>query len=395
MKNFVVLIVGRSQKNLERLELVLRPQPDIEVQCRHVTNGHVDPLHNVSPLPDLLVLDLSTIWEDELRALAARPAKDRPVVIAVGREGNTHMMRLAMQAGARDFFTHPVPGEELLASIAQVTGERVAPPRAAQSQVTAVMNAKGGAGASFLACNLAHILSAPLRKRVVLIDFDLQFGTLPVYFDLKPRESLLDALTAHDRLDAVALDGYMTRHASGVRLLAAVSERLPLPWEIPGDAVGRLIEIAAHAYDHVIIDLPRQMDPVTVAALTRADQVLVVVQQKLPHLRDAGHLMRILTGELSLPRERLHVVVNRHDPSGGVRASDIRDALEPANLALIPGDYEHVSEAINLGVPIYDHARTAPITQALVTLARSLSGEEPADEERGRFQSAVARLFGR
>jgi pilus assembly protein CpaE len=184
-----------------------------------------------------------------------------------------------------------------------------------------------------------------------------------------------------------------TRHASCLHLLAAVSERLALPWEIPGDRIGSLIEIAAQTYDHVIVDLPRQMDPVTVAALTRADQVLIVMQQELTHLRDAGRLVRILTEELSIPRRHLHVVVNRHEVSG-VRAGHSRGA-EPEDMAVIPSDYQQVSEAVNLGVPIYDHARSAAITQALVSLARRLSGEGQAEEARGRLQSAVARLFGR
>jgi pilus assembly protein CpaE len=187
----------------------------------------------------------------------------------------------------------------------------------------------------------------------------------------------------------------MTLHASGLRLLAAVSERLTLPWEIPGDRVRRLIEIAAQAYDHVVVDLPRQMDPVTTAALTRADQVLIVMQQELTHLRDAGRLVHLLKEELSIPRGHLHVVINRHEKSGSVRARDIREALDPQELAVIPGDYQRVSEAVNLGVPIYDHARSADITQALINLARRLVGEEAADGERGRFQSAVARLFKR
>jgi pilus assembly protein CpaE len=395
MKEFLVLVAGRSQKGVTAIEAQLRGQPGVEVRSAHVSNGHVDPLHGIAPAPDLLVLDLSSLWEDELRALAARPAMNRPVVIAVGSEGNARMMRLAMQAGARDFFTHPVPGEELLTTVAQVAAEHAMQHGTAGSSVTAVINAKGGAGASFLACSLAHILSVPLRQRVALIDLDLQFGTLPVYLDLTPRESLLEALAEHDHLDSVALEGYMTRHSSGLNLLAAVTERLALPWEIPGDHIGRLIDVAVQTYDHVIVDLPRQMDPVTAAVLTRADRVLIVMQQELTHLRDAKRLFRILTEELSVPRRHLHVVVNRHEPAGGgVRAQDIREALEPESMAVIPSDYQQVSEAVNLGVPIYDHARSAPITQALVELARNLGSEGHRQEERGRFQSAVARLFG-
>jgi pilus assembly protein CpaE len=145
MKKFVVLIGGRSLQGLEGLEAPLRDQPDIKVQRRHVTNGHMDPLHGVSPMPDLLVLDLEFVLGDELRA-AARPAKNRPEVIAVGPDGNTRMMRLAMQAGARDFFTHPVPGQELLASIAQVADEHATPHTGAHSSVTPSSTRKAARG---------------------------------------------------------------------------------------------------------------------------------------------------------------------------------------------------------------------------------------------------------
>jgi pilus assembly protein CpaE len=234
-----------------------------------------------------------------------------------------------------------------------------------------------------------------LRQRTLLIDLDLQFGTLPVYLDLKPRESLLDALAAHDQLDAVALDGYTMCHASGLRVLANSPDRLALPWEIPGEHVGRLIELAARQYDHIVVDLPRQMDPLTAAVLTRADRVLIVMQQELTHLRDATRLVGLLAGELSVPRNHIQVIVNRHDPGRSVQAHDIREALNPASLFAVPSDYVTVSEAVNLGTPILDHARNAAITQSLVNLARQLGGVEQVVPEKNRLQHAVARFLGR
>jgi pilus assembly protein CpaE len=237
------------------------------------------------------------------------------------------------------------------------------------------------------------MLAAQFRQRTLLMDLDLQFGTLPVYLDLKPRESILDALAAHDHLDALALEGHTTRHASGLRLLAGASDQLALPWEIPREQVGRLLELAVGHYDHVVVDLPRQMDPLTAAVLTRADRVCIVLQQELTHLRDATRLAGILGGDLSVPQTHIDLIVNRHDPGHGVRIQDVREAIKPAGVHTVPSDYQTVSESVNLGTPLLDHARGADITQALVELARRLGGVEPV-REKGRLQHAVARFLG-
>jgi pilus assembly protein CpaE len=74
--------------------------------------------------------------------------------------------------------------------------------------------------------------------RTALLDMDRQFGTLPLYLDLTPREGVIAALANADQIDTVALEGYMLKHPSGLRLLASMSEELASPWEIPQDRFG-------------------------------------------------------------------------------------------------------------------------------------------------------------
>ncbi len=392
MRDISVLIAGRSREAIDGIAAILRDCSGLAVQLRHVNNGHVDPLYGAPSKPDLLIVLLSPMWEDELRALTARPARERPATIAVGSESDARMMRLAMQAGMRDFFTHPVVAEEMISAVMQVAGELTVRDRSGQGQLTAFINAKGGSGASCLACNAAHILTARFRQRTLLIDLDLQFGTLPVYLDLKPRDSILDALEANESLDAVALEGHTARHASGLRLLAASADRLALPWEVPRDKLGKLIEVALSYYDQVVVDLPRQMDPLTAAALTRADRVCIVMQQELTHLRDATRLAGILKGDLSVPENHIDLIVNRYDPGHSVRAQDIREAVKVAGLYTVPSDYRTVSESVNLGTPLLDHASSASITQALVEIVQRMSGAEEAPAK-SRLQSVVSRFL--
>lgn len=388
-----VVIAGRALEDLKLLEKLVCQESGFTVRIKHITNGHSDPLHGVVPVPDVLIFNLSQQWEHELDALGARAGTERPPAIAVGPEGDTKVMRAAMQAGARDFFSHPVVAEDLIASLRRLAREHASQTQrgGATSKLTVVMNAKGGSGASFIACNIAHMIRAQHSDRVALLDLDLQFGTLPLYFDLPASDNLLGLLSDVEHLDKLALEGYMLKHKSGLHLLPTMSERVPLPWQIPERSVERLLQEARFAYEHLVADLPRQIDPVTTTTLEQADRVLLVMQQGLTHLRDAKHLMQVMTKDLAVPGERISIIVNRYTKDNPVGLEQVRDVLECADCCQIPNDYGVVSEAINLGVPLLNGARKSPVTKGLLQLTSEVVGDKkPA--RRGLLSSALAHL---
>src|SRR5215467_8666529 len=106
--NLNVLLVQRLLATLDQLESLLRKHPGLRLQRKLTVNGHVDPLHDVSTLPDALILHLGETSHAELESLAARAADKRPPLIVVGSVSDTTVMRLAMQAGARDLLPLPL-----------------------------------------------------------------------------------------------------------------------------------------------------------------------------------------------------------------------------------------------------------------------------------------------
>jgi pilus assembly protein CpaE len=388
-----ILISSRSRPQIEYVELMLKSEPGVEVQTRVVVNGHFDPLYGVDTPPDVLILDLSQSWETELRELMAHPERPQLIVIAPA-EDNGRVIRMAMQAGARDYFTHPVERGEILASVQRMAEElgAKAQRQRGKGRLTAVINAKGGSGASFLACSVAHCMASHLRMRTALLDMDLQFGTLPLYLDLAPREGVIAALANADQIDTVALEAHMLKHPSGLRLLASMSEELVSPWEIPQDRLDRLLGQAVGDFEHVVVDLPRQIDPVTSRIMERADYLLIVTQQGISHLRDGKRLVRIATRDLAIPNDRIHVVVNRHDKSNPVDSAQIQAALKPGSLVEVPNDYRRVSESINLGVPLCESAKGAAITRAIVAIAEKLA-DRPKVERKGALGAVFNQLL--
>jgi len=387
-KKLQILTVGRDREELTQLGIALSKAPGLQVDSRHVTNGHVDPLYAVSTLPDVLLLCLSANWREELQALAERPPAARPPVVVIAPSGDPQIMRLSMQAGARDFYTRPVDVKDLLSTLQQME-EYSAMNQADKTGLTVVINAKGGSGASLIAANLAHAMSIDAGLRVALVDMDIQFGSLGMYLDLVPERGLLEALEVAEELDKVALQAYMMKHRSGVEVLGATHNQIALPGEINVNHLNGLLDTLLGAYDHVVIDLPRQIDLLTTTVLERASHVVLCMQQSLTHIQDAGRLRNILRDELGVADQRMILAVNRYDAKSAVTLGDIGNNLAGPVQVVIPNDFKRVSENVNLGIPLYEQARSAPISKAINKLMQEVCGHQPLPK-----QGLLTRVLG-
>lgn len=386
-----ILVVGRSREEIDRLQELLQEQGDVKVTTRYVSNGHTDPLYGVQVVPDALILMVSSNWEAELTALTERPAPERPPLLVIGDKGDLELIRCAMRAGARDFFSPPIIEDEIRAFLHQIGRDRDTRKAAGFGHLTAVINAKGGSGASVIAANIAHILAGTSERRTVLVDLDIQFGALPLYFNLTPRNGLVHALEVVDTLDSVALEGYIQSHHSGLDVLSSDPVDLIGPSEIPASRMETLLEVMGQAYDNIVVDLPRWIGGSTGVVLERADRVHVVLEQSIAHLRDAKRLTSMLRREINISEGRINVVLNRYDKRNAVTLRDVREALPKYEVVTLPNDYRRVAESVNAGTPLLDLARRSPVTRGLVTLSEG-SNEYAASSGR---RKAGWRLFGR
>jgi pilus assembly protein CpaE len=369
-----ILLVSRRKEILDQLEHMLEAS-GLAPRRQLNSNGHVDPLHGVADVPDLVVLHLSHLWREELEAIAARPAELRPALILVGAASDVNVMRLAMQAGARDLLPHPFAEPDLLQAIERTLEER---PRAAKSssagQISVFMNAKGGCGATMLACNVAHVLAVKSKKRTALLDFDLQFGAAPLYLDLYPKRGIAQALDNLAGLDEVALEGYFAKHASGLSVLSHGADEPLAPGALSKTAVDQLLDVTLRNHDHVVVDMPRAVDAVSTAVAQRANHIVLVLQQSVTAIRDATRLVQWLRSDVGVSKDQLCVVINRYEKAADVTAEDIQKTLVCNAPTLVPNDFKSVSECINSGTALLDYAGSSAITRAVMTLETRLGG---------------------
>jgi len=386
-----VLLASRSAAPMKKLAKQIDEIAELQLSTRHIQNGHSDPLYGLDYRPDVVVMLLNDKGHADLEALIEEQTGNRPPLIVLAEEGDSGTMRLAMQAGARDFLHGPISAEEIVKAIDRVTLQASKEPGEKKHQLTAFVNAKGGSGATFIGCNVAHILKAVSDRSTALLSLDMQFDSLAQYFDTDLKHGLVDVLDAVDSLDAVSLDAYMTQHHSGLRMLAALPEDVIQCHADQADRLGMLLDTMEAHYEHVIVDMPRRVDPYHLPVLERADRVVLVVQQTLGHIRDAARMLQIFTN-YGVAREQIMIVVNRYDKDSAITTDEIGRALPDAEIATIPSDFQTVAESINLGVPMHEHARSSNVTKALLELETKLGGKS-AEPSKGFFQKAFSNIL--
>ncbi len=377
MSRFKILLITRSAPVADAVCDRLQQHAEFSVTKKIISNGHLDPLHDISVSQDILLLH-HTPGYGELEHLAELAINKRLPLIVLGPADDPEAMRLAMRAGASDYLSEPLQQTDLLSAL-----ERIRPSLEAstsdQGQLITVVNGKGGSGSSFIATNLACALNQEKGISTILVDFDLQFGGLSRYFDLNPRRGIAEALEATDDMDDVSAETYVTSHESGLRLLAAPTERLQLPRDIPIEQIDGLLRILARNNDYVVADLPRRIDVLSATVLERADRILLLAQQSVAHIGDAARMIKLMTQELAVSMDQITVVVNRYSKNSLIEIDDIRKTLKAEQVVVIPNQYKLVAESIDTGIPVMQSARNSAVGKAVDSLAKNVRGiiEEP------------------
>src|SRR5262245_59368146 len=138
------------------------------------------------------------------------------VVIVVSASKDSELILRAMRAGAKEFVLESDHEELKLAVRSQAQpSEQVE----GTGSIVSVFGAKGGVGCTTIAANLAGALQ-DIGQRVCLVDLDLHLGDVLSFMDVAGNYSITDVLANMARLDRDLLSSSMTKHGSGVNVLA-------------------------------------------------------------------------------------------------------------------------------------------------------------------------------
>lgn len=364
--------------------------------------SHADKLSVPVP-PDVLVVDVDLDDADQLARLqeVVRNGAGHLPVIATSATASVNGVRSLMRFQIADYLPQPLVPEDVVSVLeAAITRCRAAAAAAAAetqdargptSRVFSFIKAVGGVGSTTLAIQTAFELAKKgkglSKKRVCLVDLDMQFGTAAIYLDLEPNLRIPELAESPERLDGALLESMMSHHGEGVDLLASPNE-LSNWHSINSEVITRLLEVTCQEYDYVVIDVPRHWEEWTADVLAGSDVVLVVTLLSVAGIRQARQLLDV-TKEFDIPDSVLSVLLNRFDKSfwgGGLRLKEAERALGRKIGYFISNDYKLVSEALNHGVPIAEIKRRSKVekqVRAMVNECLQVMTKSAEPAERG------------
>lgn len=383
-----ISVISSNDRQISEIASLLRrwdPSAQVEslAAMPEVLAASADPA-----MPDVLVLDEPSVENGDLdQAERLSHLYPRLSFIVLSRVNSPEFLLRAMRAGVREVLPSPVNGDMLVAALQRIEAKRSGQPLS-EGKMLAFISCKGGSGATFLAANLGYALST-LKKRVALIDLNLQFGDASLFVsEQKPQATIADIAQQIHRLDASFLDASMIEVASGYHILPAPEDPAQAG-DVQPEHVGKLLKLLRRQYDFVVLDVGRSLDVVSILALDQADVIFPVLQTTLPYIRDGKRLLSVFQS-LDYRKDKIQLVVNRHEKGGDIRLGDVEGALGMKNTRTIPNHYEAAAASVNQGVPIQKLVKGSPISKALQEFAQSLVGE-PAQTTSGWLRRVLQR----
>ena len=187
--------------------------------------------------PDIVIVDTRGETSSSMSSIERlRAAAPGAAVFAIALVAEPDLILQSMRAGANEFFTWPPPEETFHGAIRRTAARRETAQGARPAATTLVFfGAKGGAGTTTLSVNCGVELARLSKKSTLIVDLKPGLGEVALFLGVRPRYSLLDAIDNLHRLDREFLRELVTKHKSGLEILAG-SDQFDRPGAADGGA---------------------------------------------------------------------------------------------------------------------------------------------------------------
>jgi pilus assembly protein CpaE len=389
-----VLICNRNEQARDNLKRAI--QFDQVLHVVGFANSGEDTLQVVQDLsPEVLLVDLDMGDMDGVDV--ARQLLDNDPLLQIilhAHEFDYGLMRKAMKFGISDVIKSPIDPDELHAKIRAaaerkskilekftgplINSEKIPEePTKPEGTLLAVYSAKGGAGCTFVATNMAILLHSH-ETPTVLVDGDLQFGDVPIFLNQQVNVTMSDLLPHEDELDGEMVREALLACENGLKVLAA-----PLSPELAdnmtGEAFGKILEQLLRQFDYVVVDTGSELNDVTVAVLDKAALILTIATPDISSIKNTRSFIDVL-GALEIPLDHVLLVLNGLERGDSINGQKIAENLHVDVAAELPFDRATVLKSINRGEPLLANDSAKPIAKEMLKILAEVK-EKLADEE--------------
>lgn len=332
--------------------------------------------------PDILILELGpSLHAAESLIQEVRQARPECRVIALGKASNAELILQAVRAGCADYVCPPVI-DSLPAAILRISeklNEDDDRSSKAGGKVLAFVSAKGGSGATTLACHLAAEIRRSVSEHTLLLDADDTAGVVGFMMRAKRNYTILDVARNIHRLDRSLWSGLVSQ-CSGLDVLPApaVGSFEPLP---AAETLRDTMCFLRSQYEYVIADLGRGLTALPDYLLGQADRVFMVLTPEQHAVEQAKRLAHYLSEEHT-PQIEATFVLNRVSRKSPMAPGMARELAALPVCFEISSDYRELYDACLAGKLV---PPSKQLGKEFVLAARTVLGLPVDDQPRHAF----------
>lgn len=366
---YQVILVESNQMMLERLSSVIHGTQGFSLAARYQQAG--DALGQRAMFkPNIVLLDIDVKGNLGLipEFVSAFPGA---ALICVSSRWDAAEADQIVEAGAKGYLVKPFSGEELAQAVQTFSKSGMTH----GSEVLAFFSPKGKSGKTTLIANLAMSLAARSGEPVGIIDADLQFGDMAVFFNLEPKSTIVEATRDVKFLSPVTLNSYFMTVPEAENIHVLCGTRMPEFAEMVEIAPFEdMVRMAQSLFRYVLIDLPPGFNPISVAASELADVTYMVTMVgggfEVSHMKRALEIFKAWPDSES----RVKTIFTRVSPCTDQERKVLEKELEYPVSAILPNEYLLVSAAANSGRMAVDIQPDTPLSTQINRLSKDIMG---------------------
>ena len=213
------------------------------------------------------------------------------------------------------------------------------------ARVVSFFSPKGRAGRTTMASILALALAAKSGERVALIDADLQFGDIPIFFDVEPEQTVIDAARDVRLLTPLNVEPYFYNIKKNLYMLSS-PEKPEYAELVDIQSMVDFVRLSSNVFRYVIMDLPAGFNPLSIGLSRLADTVVMMAMInngfEIQHLRRA---LEIFDSNSANSQKKVYPILSRVNPCTDEEKRKIELKLGYSVRNIMPNEYRMISIA--------------------------------------------------
>jgi pilus assembly protein CpaE len=338
IKKIKTVLIGNSEKSNEIIIRSLKDFPDINISLNLTSIGDLELILNHRK-PAIVILGPDLKFDDIERIIQNNEYSLRFVmVIALAYKVSGDLLKRALKLGIADILQFPFDLNELKNSIAKINKifeqyVRSEKENKADSESKSkflcknimVFSTKGGSGKSFIATSLAISLLKQSRKDVALFDMHYDTGDASLILNIYPRQTIFDMTMVKENLTLDFLNGFLTSHPSGIKVLPAPTDPSQAELVDLGTTI-KMFDMLNKIFDYMVIDSPSRFSEEVLAVLKKLDWLCMVSSMDVTSIKNLKVSLKLLR-QLKFPDHKIITIMNRSNTKVGIDINEIESTI--------------------------------------------------------------------